>query len=108
MGDHVSDDIGVARDHEIESPVPVDSRLPKIEKFIVSLSAQGRMIQIAFKERQLLVECLPPVTERSEAISMHVSRGGDSHRGRLSAFCFAFCAMDSSMKVLASFADANE
>ena len=43
MGDDLFNDVGIARDSEIETPVAVDSRLPQARRFVIFLGAEGRM-----------------------------------------------------------------
>ena len=43
MGDHLFNDVGIARDSEIETPVAVDSRLPQARRCVIFLGAEGRM-----------------------------------------------------------------
>jgi hypothetical protein len=35
MGYHVFDDVGIAHNREAEAPVSVDSRLPKVRRFVI-------------------------------------------------------------------------
>ena len=56
MGNDVVEDIGVAFDREVKTPVVIDARLPATAGLVVLLGAQRRVAEIAEEVSELLAE----------------------------------------------------
>mgnify|MGYP001396375345 CR=1 FL=1 len=56
MGNHVADNISVARNIEIKAPVLIDAGLPEILSFIVFFGMQRRVIEVMEEKLELFIE----------------------------------------------------
>ena len=59
MRDDILYPIRVPDDHEIKSPLPVDTGLPQVSAFVVFLGSQRRVMEIVGEEAYLFLESSP-------------------------------------------------